>query len=68
VMVKFHGDGFGRVVVVAGRLAVVSHQLRDLQAFGFASLEALAEAGERLVAGGVELIESFPEVARLGLS
>ena len=65
-MLKMHHEGFGRLVLVAGRLVVLSHYLRDVQRFGFDSLEALAEAGERLVSESVEAIERFPEVARLG--
>ncbi|BDG05808.1 NifX-associated nitrogen fixation protein [Anaeromyxobacter oryzae] len=63
-MLRMHHDGFGRVVLIAGRLVVLSRTLRDVIAFGFDSVEALAEAGERLVAEGVELIERFPDVAR----
>ena len=65
-MMRMHHDGFGRVVILAGRLAVVSRYLRDAQRFGFDSLEKLAEAGEKLVASGVEMIERFPEAARYG--
>jgi probable nitrogen fixation protein len=65
-MLRMHHDGFGRVVLLAGRLVVVSRILDDVQAFGFESVEALAEAGERLVADAVEWIERFPEVAHAG--
>ncbi len=63
-MLRMHHDGFGRVVLIAGRLVVLSRTLRDVEAFGFDSVEALSAAGEQLVAEGAELIERFPEIAR----
>ncbi len=63
-MLKMHHEGFGRVVLLAGRLVVVSQFLRDVTSFGFDSLEKLAEAGERLVGSGVAMIERFPDAAR----
>jgi probable nitrogen fixation protein len=64
-MLRMHHEGFGRVIVMAGRLVVLSRVLRDAQRFGFESLASLAEAGERLVAEAVEMIERYPQVARL---
>jgi probable nitrogen fixation protein len=66
LMLKMHHEGFGRLVLVTGRLVALSRYLREVHAFGFDSLEVLAEAGERLVSEAVEAIERFPEVARLG--
>jgi len=65
-MLKMHHEGFGRVVLLAGRLVVVNKVLRDVHRFGFESLEKLSEAGERLVSSGVEMIERFPDAARYG--
>lgn len=65
-IMKMHHEGFGRMVLTAGRLIVVNKQLRDVHRFGFLSLEKLAEEGEKLAAAGVEMIEKFPEVARYG--
>jgi len=63
-MLKMHHEGFGLLVLLAGRLVVVTNFLRDAHRFGFESLEKLAEAGEKHVSSGVEMIERFPEVAR----
>src|SRR6266702_1359130 len=63
-MMKFHHEGFGRMVLIAGRLIVVNKNLRDVNRFGFESLEKLAEEGSKLVAAGTEMIEKYPEVAR----
>ena len=63
-MMKLSHEGFGRVVLIAGRLIALSKFLRDVHRFGFDSLAALAAEGEKLVAKGAETIEAFPEVAR----
>ncbi len=64
-MMKMHHEGFGRVVLTAGRLIVVNKQLRDVHRFGFESLARLAEEGEKLVAAGIDMINRYPDVARL---
>lgn len=65
-MMKVHHEGFGRLVLTAGRLIVVNKQLRDLHRFGFESMEKLAAEGEKLVAAGVEMITKYPELANYG--
>lgn len=57
-------EGFGRVLVVAGRLVVVSAVLRDAQRFAFPTVDKLAEGGEALVAAGEHVLRTYPEVAR----
>jgi len=65
-MMKMHHEGFGRMVLIAGRLIVINKQLRDVHRFGFLTMEKLVEEGEKLVAAGVEMIRKFPEVANYG--
>jgi len=65
-MMKMHHEGFGRIVLIAGRLIVVNKQLRDVHRFGFLTMEILAEEGEKLVNAGVEMIRKFPDVANYG--
>ncbi len=65
-MMKMHHEGFGRLVLLAGRLVVVNRSLRDVHRFGFASLAKLEEAGSRFVEEGVAMIERFPDVAKYG--
>ena len=62
-MMKMSHEGFGRLVLMAGRLIVVNKQLRDVHRFGFPSLEKLAEEGAKHVQAGIEMIRKFPEVA-----
>lgn len=61
---KLHHEGFGRLVLTAGRLIVLNKNLRDVHRFGFDSVEKLEAEGEKLVAAGVEWIEKYPDVAR----
>ncbi len=65
-MMKMHHEGFGRMVLCAGRLVVVNRQLRDVHRFGFTSIERLAQEGEKLVSDAVEMIRKYPEVANYG--
>lgn len=65
-MLKMHHEGFGRMVLLAGRLVVVNKQLRDVHRFGFESMEKLAEEGEKQVAAGVAMVKKFPDVAKYG--
>ncbi|MDF9391093.1 MULTISPECIES: NifX-associated nitrogen fixation protein [Methylococcus] len=63
-MMKMSHEGFGRMVLIAGRLIVVNKQLRDVHRFGFPSMEKLAEEGEKLVNAGIEMINRYPDVAK----
>lgn len=63
-MIKMHHEGFGRVVLITGRLVVVNKYLRDVHRFGFDSLAKLAEQGDQLVNEAVAMIERFDEVAK----
>lgn len=65
-MMKMHHEGFGRMVLLAGRLIVLSKHLRDVHRFGFESMDALAAEGDKLVNDGVAMIESFPDVVNYG--
>jgi probable nitrogen fixation protein len=65
-MMKMHHEGFGRMVLIAGRLIVLNKHLRDVHRFGFEDLDQLAAQGEQLVSDGVAMIEAFPEVVNYG--
>ena len=62
-MLKMHHEGFGRMVLIGGRLIVVNKQLRDVHRFGFDNLAKLAAEGDKFVNSGVEMIRKFPDVA-----
>lgn len=63
-MLKMSHEGFGRMVLIGGRLIVVNKQLRDVHRFGFDSLEKLAGEGEKYVSQGIGMIGKFPDVAK----
>lgn len=63
-MQKMSHEGFGRVVLIAGRLVVVSKHLRDIHRFGFETYAKLGEAGDKITDEAVAQIEKFPEAAR----
>lgn len=65
-LTKMSHEGFGRTVLTTGRLIVVNRHLRDVHRFGFPSLAKLAEAGNKLVAEGIGMIERYREVATYG--
>ena len=65
-MMKMSHEGFGRCVLTTGRLIVVNRYLRDVHRFGYASLAKLAEAGNKLVAEGIGMVEKYREVATYG--
>ena len=64
-LVHLHYEGFGRALVVVGKLVVCDRTLRDVHRFGFASLEKLEADLLKLVAASVTLIETHADVARL---
>jgi probable nitrogen fixation protein len=63
-MMKMSHEGFGRVVLLAGKLVAYSRTLRDIHRFGFEDLSALAAEGTKLAAQAAELIEAHSELAR----
>ncbi|MDP2828608.1 MAG: NifX-associated nitrogen fixation protein [Sulfuricellaceae bacterium] len=65
-MMKMSHEGFGRMVLLAGRLVAVNKQLRDVHRFGFLTLEKLGEEGDKYVSGGVEMVKQFPDVVNYG--
>lgn len=62
-MLKMHHEGFGRMVLIGGRLIVVNKQLRDVHRFGFENLAKLAAEGDKYVADGTRMIQKFPDAA-----
>jgi probable nitrogen fixation protein len=64
-MMKMHHEGFGRMILTAGRLIVANKYLRDIHRFGFDSLEKLDEEGSKIIAAAVEMIGKYREVAEM---
>lgn len=62
-LLKIHHEGWGRIVLIAGRLVAVSAHVRELHRFGFEDLKTLVAKAEKLIDEGVAAIEQFPTVA-----
>jgi probable nitrogen fixation protein len=64
LMMKMSHEGFGRVVLTAGKLVVFAKSLRDVHRFGFDGLDALAREGEKAASQALASIAAYPAVAR----
>lgn len=62
-ILKLHHEGWGRIIVVAGRLVAVNNHVRELHRFGYESLAELEKKALKLVEEGVAAIHKFPDVA-----
>lgn len=58
-------EGFGRAMIVVGKLVALDKTLRDVHRFGFETPEKLIEDAEKLISKAVELVTQFKEVAKL---
>lgn len=64
VTVDLDHEGFGTVLVTAGRLIALHVPMRDAGGFGFPSQSTLIARGEALAAQAAAVIDKYPEVAR----
>jgi len=64
--IKINHEGFGRAMLTTGRLIVYSKYHRDVHRFGFDSLTALGEAGDKIIFEAVAMIARFPDAANFG--
>jgi probable nitrogen fixation protein len=63
-MSKISHEGFGRIVLLSGRLVVLSKHVRDIHRFGFETFEKLSEAGEKATTDAADMVARFPEAAK----
>jgi probable nitrogen fixation protein len=64
-MLKLSHEGFGRVVIIVGRLVVLDRALRDVHRFGFPSLSKMKDEADRLLSVALNIVGAHPEAARL---
>jgi probable nitrogen fixation protein len=62
-MMSMSHEGFGRIILTAGKLVAFAKTLRDMHRFGFDTLAVLGQEGEKVVDQAVAAIEQYPEVA-----
>jgi probable nitrogen fixation protein len=62
-MIHLSHEGFGRALIMVGKLIVVDKILRDTHRFGFSSLEDLCEKSDKAIANALVLIEKYNAAA-----
>lgn len=62
-MVHITHEGFGRALVMVGKLIVVDKILRDTHRFGFASLEDMSEKTDKVIEKAIGLIAKYNAAA-----
>jgi probable nitrogen fixation protein len=62
-MVHISHEGFGRALIMVGKLIVVDKILRDTHRFGFASLEEMCEKTDKVIEKALALIEKYNAAA-----
>ena len=63
--VQLTHEGFGRALIVVGKLVVMDRTLRDVHRFGFESLSKMKSEADKYLSVAIEIIGKFPEVAGL---
>lgn len=56
-------EGFGRALIVVGKLVVMERTLRDVHRFGFESLSKMKTEADKHLSVALEVIGKHPEVA-----
>lgn len=64
-VINISHEGFGRALILVGKLVVLDKTLRDVHRFGFASLEALCEDASKQIDKAVALLSEHRTVAEL---
>lgn len=64
-VINISHEGFGRALILVGKLVAFDKTLRDVHRFGFDSLEKLVEEGEKVIGKATALINEQRVVAEL---
>lgn len=64
-IIQISPEGFGRALIIVGKLVAVDKTLRDVHRFGFESLSKMKTEADKLLAVALERIGAYPEVAGL---
>lgn len=62
-MLNIHHEGWGRAIIIAGRLIAVNSHVRELHRFGFENVCDMEKRAMKLIEEGVAMIEKFSTVA-----
>ncbi len=63
--VQLTHEGFGRALIVVGKLVVMDRTLRDVHRFGFESLSKMKTEADKYLGVALEIVGQHPEVAGL---
>ena len=64
-MMNLSHEGFGRVIITVGKLLVMDKTLRDVHRFGFPTLAKMKEDADKLIAGALDMIAKYKDVASI---
>ncbi|TWH77443.1 putative nitrogen fixation protein [Azomonas agilis] len=64
-VINISHEGFGRALILVGKLVALDKTLRDVHRFGFGSLDILIEDANKLVTKACELVNEHRVVAEL---
>lgn len=64
-VVNLTHEGFGRALIIVGKLVVMDKTLRDVHRFGFPSLSKMKDEADKLLSVAVEIIGQHSKVAGL---
>ena len=64
-MINITHEGFGRVLIVVGKLVVLDRALRDVHRFGYPTLSAMKDEADKLLSVALTLIGEHSDVAGL---
>jgi probable nitrogen fixation protein len=56
-------EGFGRALILVGKLVAHDKTLRDVHRFGFDSLEKMVEEAEKIISKAKELVDKYHNAA-----
>jgi probable nitrogen fixation protein len=62
-MIHISHEGFGRALIMVGKLIVVDKILRDTHRFGFSSLEDMRDKSDKIIGNALALIEKYHAAA-----
>ncbi|MBK1699552.1 NifX-associated nitrogen fixation protein [Thiococcus pfennigii] len=64
-VISLSHEGFGRALMIVGKLVVMDRALRDVHRFGFASASKMKDEADKLLSVALEIIGAHPQVAGL---
>jgi probable nitrogen fixation protein len=65
VVINLSAEGFGRALIIVGKLVVMDRALRDVHRFGFVSPSKMKDEADKILSVAIELIGNHSQVAGL---